>query len=341
MKRFISFSMLILGCYALIATAVYASTGQETPPRPPLNDFSVVIENGVDVTHNRKVVLLINGGPDADRMAISATADFKQAGIQKYSQVAEWTLPEEEGQYNVYVRIYTRYGVASPTFSDSIVYKMSEPIETNTHTTVDNYVLQPGDLFKQVSSSAVYYYGSDKKRYVFPTENVFFSWFSVDDFKRVKTVSSKTLSSISIGGNIVYKPGSSLVKIKSDNKVYAVGFKGALHWVHSQEVARTLYGNGWVHKIHDIPDTLFGNYHEGRRITSALEPPDGYLFTLPDDKAVYIIDDEQRRPLLNVNALNLNGFSFDNVHALESVGYGKGAAVGGQEPQFADAAQIY
>lgn len=67
---------------------------------------------------------------------------------------------------------------------------------------------------------AVYYLGADGKRYVFPNQKTYMTWYS--NFSTVKVVSSTEMSSYPIGGNATYRPGTKMIKITTDPKVYAV-----------------------------------------------------------------------------------------------------------------------
>lgn len=129
-------------------------------------------------------------------------------------------------------------------------------------------VLSPGDLIKG-SISSVYYYSVDNKRYVFPTEKTYKTWYT--DFNSVKTVTDAELGSLMIGGNITYRPGVRLVKITTDPKVYAVGANGTLRWVMTEGVARDLYGVNWNTMVDDVPDAFFINYRIGAPIASATD----------------------------------------------------------------------
>lgn len=328
----------VIAFFLLSASTLFAAIGQENKPRPPKGGFSVLIENNNEITNNRSVVLLINGGDDVDRMSISNKDDFSIAGIQPYQKVFEWNLPEEEGVYTVYVKVYTRYGVSSDVFSDSIIYQKKDAFEKLEHRTLSGDRLLYGDLFKRADSLAVYYYGRNEKRYIFPTESVFYSWYAVEDFSRVKLVSADVLAAISIGGNIRYRFGGDLVKIKSDSKVYAVGFSGKLHWIKSESLARSLYGPLWSKKIRDISDTLFGNYSLGLSVGYIDEPPTGYIFKEKDSSAVYLVDGQLKRPFVNLNALTSNKFTFDNLVEMDTVGYGLGDPISGLEDRFVDPA---
>lgn len=112
---------------------------------------------------------------------------------------------------------------------------------------------------------AVYYCGTDGKRYVFPDQQTYFSWYP--DFKGVVGIDAATLAKIRLGGNITYKPGS-LVKIQTDPKVYVVSKGGLLRWVQTEQAARTLFGSGWAKLVRDVPEVFFLNYVIGPPIVS-------------------------------------------------------------------------
>lgn len=137
----------------------------------------------------------------------------------------------------------------------------------------DRVFLEPGDLIKLPDDSnpdtqidtAVYYYGNDGLRYVFPNSRTYFTWY--DGFVGVKSVSATQLGTIGIGGNVTYRPGVKMIKIDSDPKVYAVARGGMLRWVGSEALAVALYGDDWNTKIDDVPDSFFTNYTIGDEIT--------------------------------------------------------------------------
>ncbi len=132
-------------------------------------------------------------------------------------------------------------------------------------TLVDLENIEAGDLIRGESYSAVYYYGLDGFRYVFPNDKTYFTWYS--DFDDVKWITDGDLADIQIGGNVTYKPGVKMIKITSSPTVYAVGADGEIRGIPSEEVARDLYGSNWNQQIDDVPDGFFSNYTMG----SALE----------------------------------------------------------------------
>ncbi|MFA5187866.1 MAG: hypothetical protein WC460_00715 [Patescibacteria group bacterium] len=122
-----------------------------------------------------------------------------------------------------------------------------------------------GDLIK-ASLPAVYYYGADGKRYVFPNEPTYKTWYA--DFSSVKTITDGELATIQIGGNVTNKPGVKMVKITTDPKVYAVAANGTLRWVTTESLAASLYGSNWGAMILDVSDAFFVNYSIGAQISN-------------------------------------------------------------------------
>ena len=60
-----------------------------------------------------------------------------------------------------------------------------------------NAAASAGDLIKMDGLSSVYYLGADGKRYVFPNEATYFSWYG--DFSSVKTIPQSELESYPSG----------------------------------------------------------------------------------------------------------------------------------------------
>lgn len=126
--------------------------------------------------------------------------------------------------------------------------------------------VQAGDLIK-ASGAAVYYLGSDGKRYVFPDEKTFKTWYA--NFSSVITITDAELAALPIGGNVTYRPGVKMIKITTDPKVYAVDAHGNLRWIQTEAAAAALYGPNWNQMVQDVPDPFFVNYTIGAPIASA------------------------------------------------------------------------
>lgn len=117
-----------------------------------------------------------------------------------------------------------------------------------------------GSLIKG-SGSAVYYITKDGKRHAFPNERIYFSWYQ--NYASVQTISDASMSSFPLGSNVTYRPGTRLVKVQSDPKVYAVDAPNVLRWVTTEQVASALYGSTWNTKVDDLSDAFFTNYTVG------------------------------------------------------------------------------
>lgn len=128
--------------------------------------------------------------------------------------------------------------------------------------------ISSGTLIK-ASGSAVYYYADNGRRYVFPTERTYLTWYA--DFSGVQRISDSELAAILIGGNVTYRPGVRLVKVTTDPRVYAVDINGTLRWITSESVAVDLYGPDWNRQIDDLPDPFFINYTVGGQIQTAAD----------------------------------------------------------------------
>ncbi|MFH1078110.1 MAG: hypothetical protein V1745_02400 [Patescibacteria group bacterium] len=129
---------------------------------------------------------------------------------------------------------------------------------------------QAGDLIKGTQFSTVYYFGPDGRRYVFPNDKTYFTWYT--DFSTVKTIPDLQLQTIPLGrSNITYRPGVKMVKIDTDPKTYAVDQGGMLRWVKTEQLAITLFGLNWNQRIDDVPDPFFINYKVGTPIEMATD----------------------------------------------------------------------
>lgn len=171
---------------------------------------------------------------------------------------------------NNYIAIQAKDGIGNTTTTQSIDIYVSETLANEPEEGGEpgqQPLYSSGDLIKSASGLSVYYYGADGKRYVFPNEKTYKTWYS--DFSGVKEISDVELGGITIGGNVTYKPGVKMVKITTDPKVYAVSAGGVLRWVSTEAIAASLYGADWASKIDDIPDAFFINYTVGEPIISS------------------------------------------------------------------------
>lgn len=169
-----------------------------------------------------------------------------------------------------------------------------------------------GDLIKMSGLSSVYYLAADGKRYVFPNESTYFSWYG--DFSSVVTIPQSELESYPLGKNVTMRAGAKLVKITTDPKVYAVEPNGNLKWVPSETVASTLYGSTWAKRVVDVPDAFFTNYTVAAGQVSATAYPTGSLVKFGTAADVFYINaDGTASKIATEAAFSANRFSWNDV----------------------------
>ncbi len=174
---------------------------------------------------------------------------------------------------------------------------------------------QAGSLIKMNGLSSVYYLGADGKRYVFPNQSTYFSWYK--DFSGVVTISQSELESYPLGANITMRPGTKLVKITTSPKVYAVEPGGTLRAIPSEASAKALYGDNWAKRVVDVADAFFTNYKQGNALAEN-EVPAGSLVKNSGNASVYYFDGSSYRQIANETAFNANRFNFDNVMTISN-----------------------
>lgn len=135
--------------------------------------------------------------------------------------------------------------------------------------------------------AAVYEIGADGKRHAFPSETVYRTWYETDD--ALAFIDEENLANYELGANVTVRPGTWLVKITTDPKVYAVEPGGVLRWITSEALAEALYGNAWGQRVIDVPDTFWSNYTVGDPITTETHPA-GTLATASTGEILYLGD---------------------------------------------------
>jgi hypothetical protein len=137
------------------------------------------------------------------------------------------------------------------------------------------------------SNAFVYYLASDNRRYRFNDAGVIRSWFA--DFNgdqpdtaaapcnNVWEISDAELAAYAIGGNVLLRPGSSVVVFESDLTVssmepeyYVIARYGVLRKV-VEDVLEEIYGKNWRMRAATVPKAFVANYVYGPNIISAAE----------------------------------------------------------------------
>ncbi len=131
------------------------------------------------------------------------------------------------------------------------------------------------------------WYAKNGLRYIFPSAEVFDSWFRRGDPIKVYKLKNETISKIFIGGNVTMKPGARVLRFAHDKNFYAVDQPRTLRQFANEEVLEGIYGKGWRYLIAHLPEWQFVNYDIGKpigtlqdfdiNITHNLKTPDDLL----------------------------------------------------------------
>lgn len=172
-----------------------------------------------------------------------------------------------------------------------------------------------GSLIKMEGLSSVYYLGQDGKRYVFPNATTYFSWYP--DFTEVVTITKEELESYPLGANITIRPGTKLVKITTNPKVYAV-VDNDLMEIPDETTAKNLYGDNWAKRVVDVPDAFFVNYKILNERVSASAYPEGSLIKKPGSDNIYYVRSDGVRKFFSLSVFKANRFKEEDVIAMNN-----------------------
>jgi hypothetical protein len=232
-------------------SSVYATPSSVTADGSSYATVSVTVRDASDNLLSGKTVVLTSNRGSADTV----------------SSAPGGSITNSSGQATLQVRSGTAGTAIFSATVDGTTITQTATVTFTATTPLPGLIY--GDLFKESGSTAVYYYGTDGKRHVFPTQAIYFSWYS--GFSGIKTVSHGTVTSVPLGGNVIAKPGTYLVQFVSmdtpfrvlDPKIYALEASGQLRWVTSASAASALYGADWEKKIIAAPEVFRTNYIEG------------------------------------------------------------------------------
>ena len=262
--------------------------------------ITVTVKDAAAVPLSGKVVSLASsrGTSDTVTTVTGTTGADGKATFNVYSSTAGTSTYTATAQGTVLT------DTVSVVFT--AVGEPTTPAEGETPTSIS-----VGDLIKSPLSTSVYYYGSDNKRHLFPNEKTYKSWYV--DFSNIKSVTASQLQGIALGHNVTVRPGTVLLKIETDPKVYAVEPGGLLRWVPTEARALTLYGSAWASRIIDVPLVFWVDYSFGSDITTD-QHPTGTLIKYTGTTDTYFIQGAERR-LVSTAGFTANKFQLSNVLA--------------------------
>lgn len=241
------------------------------------------INDDATKTHAPTVVLTIKA-QNAKSMRIRNDNAFADEPWKSYSTtVKSWNLAGGYGKRTVYIQFLSKDGIVSNVYSDDILYTPYVPPPPGVFDKKDQ--IKAGELIKLQSDNnaatthdnVVYYYGSDGKRYTFQSEKVFFSWFP--NFAGLKELTPELMSSIPLGGNMQFRPGTYLIKSSGAPRVYAITPGGVLRPIKNEKAARRLFGNNWMARVVTISeaDLLTYDTQSGAVLTEESSHPEGAI----------------------------------------------------------------
>lgn len=126
----------------------------------------------------------------------------------------------------------------------------------------ENLVYPVGTLLKSVKP-AVYYYGQDGKRHLFPNDQIYFSWYPA--FSGITVVAEGELMKIEKGKNITVRPGN-VVQKSGTGEIYAMDLNNQVRWVKEGKVLEQIFGNKWRATVVKIPVDFWPDYLPGTDI---------------------------------------------------------------------------
>lgn len=147
--------------------------------------------------------------------------------------------------------------------------------------------LSEGDLYKTPTESTVFFVGEDRQFSYLPNAETYFTWWR--DFSPVQVVPTDCNVSLqqATPPGINFRPGSRLVKITTNPRVYAIEPGNIRRWIANPEVAAALYGENWAQLVRDVHVHHWPNLTEGPAITTAI-PHTGQLARRGNESQVYV-----------------------------------------------------
>src|SRR3989339_1867066 len=271
-----------------------------------------------------KTVVLTSSRGTSDTIT-PATATTDASGVATFTVLSSMA---GTSTYTASVDGNTLSGTATVSFTAESSSDSDTGEDADTAPTETPISLSVGDRIKSSLSTSVYFYGSDNKRHLFPNEKTYKSWYT--DWTGVKIVPVSQLQGISLGHNVTIRPGTVLLKIETDPKVYAVEPTGLLRWVPTEARALALYGSNWNTQIIDVPLIYWVDYTFGADLTTD-QHPTGTLVQYTGTTEVYYVQGSEKRHFTGA-AFEANKYQTKYIETIpETISYTNGTDIAGIE----------
>lgn len=301
--------------YSPIATSTItvnapSGGGGGSSSRQP-NNASVLINNNASTTNSLVVTLTMSANNMASQyapleMKIGNFSDLSSVAWRPYSTTTTWTLLNGIGQKTVYAQFRNSRGI-SVVVNDSINYTTGQVLGDRDCSNSAGMLIAK----RNTKDAAVYFVGSDCKKYVFPDPKTYYTWY--ENFNSVIKVEVAELDFYKDGGVVPYRSGVKLVKHPDTANVYAVEPNGTLRLVPSAEIARALYGDKWQSLVQDvIVGYFFSSYSIGEPMT-ANSLPTGTLVKEKNSDTIYYVENGKKKPFSSNYNFDRHYFKYKNV----------------------------
>lgn len=147
-----------------------------------------------------------------------------------------------------------------------------------------------GSVLTSAGLKTKFYLARDGKRYVFPDETkTFETWYPAGIKAPLVTLKRDELEKYPLGGNVWYRPGTRLIRISTDDRIFAVAHGGVLRPINEQTAA-AVFGPQWKSLVDMLQDYYFTNYTIGTQVSSLTdyspEAERGRSNTIDQDKNI-------------------------------------------------------
>ncbi len=125
----------------------------------------------------------------------------------------------------------------------------------------------PGDVF-QSPASGLYYRGFDRRRHVFPNEDVFRSWFP--EGTEIMKIATYQLADIPLGDNVTLRPGT-IVRVLGEVAIFVVDIGRLLREVIAETFRAIFQTQPLSELVRNLDPALVVNYAFGPPVLSETE----------------------------------------------------------------------
>lgn len=204
--------------------------------------------------------------------ATSQTLSYEALVLTDFANIVSGAFAKAEGIPKVFSNMIT----LAIRNQEQVEEEEQTALEEGAQTEIPSqtYPVKSLALVSSQEGGAVYVIDSSLVKRLFPSRQIFDSWF--DNFRRLKILSEEDLDSIPEGSPMLGRPGTWLVKVPEDNKVFAVEPGYVLRWIIDEESAQTLFGENWNRRIIDVDQEMFSTYSIAVPLPEG-EFPDGII----------------------------------------------------------------